>query len=87
MITAPIVDMLAVTRALKGERIRLYPEEKRWAIHEAARRGLKDGAIAYRLNTSTEHVRAVLSQPAPSDFDVSDPNAFVPLPEDCEVAA
>jgi hypothetical protein len=83
----PLVDMLAVTRALRGERIRLYPDEKRWAIHEAARRGLKDGTIAYRLNTSTEHVRAVLSRPAPSNFDVSDINAWVPLPEDREVAA
>ncbi|MCW6003915.1 hypothetical protein K1W54_04865 [Micromonospora sp. CPCC 205371] len=83
---APIVDMLAVNKALKGERVNLTEAEKRYAVREGVRRGMTLNSLALKLRMPQRRAR-ILAEPTSHRFDVSDINAWTPLPEDCEVAA
>jgi hypothetical protein len=86
MITPPIVDMTAVRAALRGNPVFLTDVEKHVAVHEGYP-SLSLNQLALRLHMSLGRTRTLRYTPLPADLDVSDPDAFVPLPEDCEVAA
>ena len=61
----PVVDVVAVERALEGERLRLTAEERHLAVHRAVQRNLPDHVTAEALRMSWSQVRLLRSRPLP----------------------
>lgn len=62
---APVIDRVAIERALRGERVPLTPDEKAHAVEIGQRRGMLPNHIAVALHMSGDRVRRYLDGVAP----------------------